>query len=96
MTLVFSLLIWLLCGVLAFRLDCRQFDKYEYEQDGFDGFFITVLFGGFSLFLFIVFFVLEQLENINIKYDVKKKIYRFIVGKESTKKKQREDKKYLL
>lgn len=80
------ILIWILCGLLAFRLDCRRNENYDYEHDSFSGFFIIILFGGISLSIYVAMVLGEKLEESKIPYILKKRLYQFIVGKESKRK----------
>ena len=57
------ILIWILCGILAFRIDCRMKEQYEYEEEGFSGFFMILLLGGFSLILGVICAVSNKLED---------------------------------
>ena len=92
---VFTLiLIWLLCGILAFRINCRMSEEYEYEIDGFSGFFMMLLLGGLSLSLCVICVVSNKLDDLSESehlYHIKKKLYEFIVGKEPKRKKIEED-----
>lgn len=89
------ILIWFLCGILAFRIDCRMMEQYEYEEEGFSGFFMTLLLGGFSLVLCLICAVFDKLDDFSEQeyfYNIKKKLYEFIVGKEPKRKNTKEDK----
>lgn len=89
------ILIWFLCGILAFRINCRMMKQYEYEEEGFSGFFMTLLLGGFSLVLCLICAVFDKLDDFSEQeylYHIKKKLYEFIVGKEPKRKNTKEDK----
>ena len=89
------ILIWLLCGILAFRINCRVSEEYEYKMDGFSGFFMILLLGGFSLSLCAICAVFDKLDDFSEQeyfYNIKKKLYEFIVGKEPKRKNTKEDK----
>lgn len=89
------ILIWFLCGILAFRINCRMMEQYEYEEEGFSGFFMTLLLGGFSLVLCLICAVFDKLDDFSEQeyfYNIKKKLYEFIVGKEPKRKNTKEDK----
>lgn len=88
------ILIWILCGILAFRIDCRMKEQYEYEEEGFSGFFMILLLGGFSLILGVICAVSNKLEDWQepeYLYHIKKKLYEFIVGKESKRKNEEDE-----
>ena len=88
------ILIWFLCGILAFRIDCRMMEQYEYEEEGFSGFFMTLLLGGFSLVLCLICAVFDKLDDLSESgyfYHIKKKLYDLIVGKEPKQKNRYED-----
>lgn len=91
------ILIWLFCGILAFRINCRMDEAYTYETDAFSGFFIIVILGVFSLILCIVCVVLNKIEDSKETeepkhlYIIKKKLYELIVGKEPKHKNEEEE-----
>lgn len=88
------ILIWLLCGILAFRINCRMNEEYTYETDAFSGFFMILLLGGFSLILCVICAVFNKLEDWQepeYLYHIKKKLYEFIVGKEPKHKNEEEE-----
>ena len=88
------ILIWFLCGIFAFRINCRMMDQYEYEEEGFSGLFMFLLLGGLSLALSVLFVVFDKLNDFSKQeyfYNIKKKLYEFIVGKEPKRKKNKED-----
>lgn len=88
------ILIWFLCGILAFRIDCRMMEQYEYEEEGFSGLFMLLLLGGLSLALSVLFVAFNKLNDFSDQeylYHIKKKLYEFIVGKEPKRKKNEED-----
>lgn len=83
------ILIWFLCGIFAFRINCRMMDQYEYEEEGFSGFFMTLLLGGFSFVLCLICAAFDKLDDFSEQeyvYNIKKKLYEFIVGKEPKRK----------
>ena len=89
------ILIWFLCGILAFRIDCRIMEQYEYEEEGFSGLFMLLLLGGLSLALSVLFVAFDKLNDFSEQeyfYNIKKKLYEFIVGKEPKQKNTKEDK----
>ena len=93
------ILIWFLCGILAFRIDCRMMEQYEYEEEGFSGLFMLLLLGGLSLALSVLFVAFDKLNDFSEQeyfYNIKKKLYEFIVGKEPKQKNTEEDKQMLL
>lgn len=88
------ILIWFLCGILAFRINCRMMEQYEYEEEGFSGFFMILLLGGFSLVLCLIYAVFNKLNDFSEQeyvYNIKKKLYEFIVGKEPKHKKEEDE-----
>lgn len=88
------ILIWFLCGILAFRIDCRMMEQYEYEEEGFSGLFMLLLLGGVSLALSVLFVAFDKLNDFSEQeyfYNIKKKLYEFIVGKEPKQKNTKED-----
>ena len=88
------ILIWFLCGILAFRIDCRMMEQYEYEEEGFSGLFMLLLLGGLSLALSVLFVAFDKLNDFSEQeyfYNIKKKLYEFIVGKEPKQKNTKED-----
>lgn len=88
------ILIWFLCGILAFRINYRIIKQYEYKEEGFSGFFMTLLLGGFSLVLCLIYAVFDKLDDFSEQeyvYNIKKKFYEFIVGKEPKRKNIKED-----
>lgn len=88
------ILIWILCGILAFRINCRMMEQYEYEEEGFSGFFMILLLGGFSLVLCLICVVFNKLDDFleqEYLYNIKKKLYEFIVGKEPKHKKKEDE-----
>ena len=88
------ILIWFLCGILAFRIGCRMMEQYEYEKEGFSGFFMILLLGGFSLILCVICIVSNKLDDLSESeylYYIKKKLYEFIVGKEPKHKKKEDE-----
>lgn len=88
------ILIWFLCGILAFRINCRMMEQYEYEEEGFSGFFMILLLGGFSLILGVICAVSNKLEDWQepkYLYHIKKKLYEFIVGKEPKRKNEEDE-----
>lgn len=92
--MIIFILIWLLCGILAFRIGCRMSEEYEYKIDRFSGFFMTLLLGGFSLSLCAICVASNKLEDWQepeYLYHVKKKLYEFIVGKEPKHKNEEEE-----
>lgn len=92
--MIIFILIWLLCGTLAFRIDCRMMEQYEYEEEGFSGFFMLLLLGGLSLALCAICVASNKLEDWQepeCLYHVKKKLYEFIVGKEPKHKNEEEE-----
>lgn len=88
------ILIWFLCGILAFRIDCRMMEQYEYEEEGFSGLFMLLLLGGLSLALSVLFVAFDKLTDFSEQeyfYNIKKKLYEFIVGKEPKHKKKEDE-----
>ena len=88
------ILIWFLCGILAFRIDCRMMEQYEYEEEGFSRLFMLLLLGGLSLALSVLFVAFDKLTDFSEQeyfYNIKKKLYEFIVGKEPKQKNTKED-----
>ena len=80
------ILIWLLCGILAFRINCRVSEEYEYKMDGFSGFSLSLC------AICVVFNKLDDLSESEYLYHIKKKLYEFIVGKGPKRKNTKEDK----
>ncbi len=94
MIIFIIILIWLLCGILAFRINCRVSEEYEYQMDGFSGFFMILLLGVLSLILCVIYAVSRKLEDWQepeYLYHIKKKLYEFIVGKEPKRKNTKEN-----
>lgn len=92
--MIIFILIWLLCGILAFRINCRVSEEYEYQMGGFSGFFMILLLGGFSLILCVICAVSNKLEDWQepeYLYHIKKKLYEFIVGREPKRKNTEEE-----
>ena len=92
--MIIFILIWLLCGILAFRIDCRMMKQYEYEEEGFSGFFMLLLLGGLSLALCVICVASNKLDDLSESeylYHIKKKLYELIVGKEPKHKNEEEE-----